>query len=348
MRYETFSALLVSALAGLAATSRADIIVGAGTGFEPLVQVHSPASPPSSFHAYPAGFLGGVRVAAGDINGDGIPDIITGAGAGSTGGHVRVFDGQSGGQLNSFFAYGGFSGGVHVASGDVTGDGYADIVTGAGAGAPGGHVKVFDGATGAQVQSFLSFDGFSGGVRVAAGDIDGDGRADIITSTGVGASGHVKVFSGLDGSLLRSFFAYDAAFQGGVYVAAGDVNGDGRADIVTGTGGDDTSDALSHVKVFDGLTGDLYSSFFAYGGFSGGVRVAAGDLDGDGLAEIVTGTGPGAGPHVKVFRADGGELQSFFAFGPSFTGGIYVAAVPAPAMTLPAFCLLAMARRKRR
>lgn len=348
MRHEVLSMLCVSVIAGFAATSRADIIVGAGTGSEPLVQVHSPMSPPTTFNAYPSGFLGGVRVAAGDINGDGIPDIITGAGAGGSGGHVKVLDGNSGGQLSSFFAYGGFTGGVHVASGDVTGDGQADIVTGAGAGAPGGHVKVFDGATGMQVQSFFSFDGFSGGVRVATGDLNGDGRADIITSTGVGATGHVKAYSGLDGSLLRSFFAYDAAFQGGVYVAAGDVNGDGFADIVTGTGGDDSSDAPSHVKVFDGLTGDLYSSFFAYGGFSGGVRVAAGDLDGDGLAEIVTGAGPGAGPHVKVFRGDGGELQSFMAFGTSFTGGIYVAAVPAPAMTLPAFCLLALARRKRR
>jgi len=348
MKHEMLSALFLSTVAGLAASSHAHIIVGAGTGSEALVQVHSPPNLPATFAAYPAGFLGGVRVAAGDINGDGIPDIITGAGGGSSGGHVKVFDGATGGQVRSFFAYGGFSGGVHVASGDINGDGVPDIITGAGAGAPGGHVKVFDGVSGTQVQSFFSFDGFSGGVRVASGDIDGDGRADIITSTGEGAGGQVRAFSGLDGSLLRSFFAYEGAFQGGVYVASGDVNGDGFADIVTGTGGDDSSSAPSHVKVFDGQSGGLLSSFFAYGGTLGGVRVAAGDINGDGIAEIVTGAGPGGGPHIKVFNGNGSELQSFFAFGPSFTGGVYVAAVPAPAVALPAFCLLALTRRKRR
>lgn len=347
MRSGMLPAVCVGVVAGLAATSRASIIVGAGAGSDPLVQLHSPPSPPTTFAAYPPGFLGGVRVAAGDINGDGIPDIITGAGSGGSGGHVKVFDGVSGSEVRSFFAYGGFSGGVHVASGDVNGDGVPDVITGAGAGAPGGHVKVFDGATGAQVQSFFSFDGFSGGVRVASGDINGDGRPDIITGTGVGG-GHVKVFSGLDGSLLNSFLPYDAGFQGGVYVAAGDVNGDGIVDIVTGVGGDDSSSALSHVKVFDGQSGGLLSSFFAYGAAQGGVRVAVGDLDGDGIGEIVTGAGPGAGPHVKVFDFTGAERESFFAFSPSFTGGVYVAAVPAPGMALPALCLLAIARRKRR
>jgi hypothetical protein len=94
-------------------------------------------------------------------------DIITGAGAGSVGGHVKAFDGATGALIRSFFAYDGFGGGARVGSGDVTGDGVPDIITGAGPGAAGGHVKVFDGATGALVRSFLAFDGFDGGVYVA-------------------------------------------------------------------------------------------------------------------------------------------------------------------------------------
>lgn len=63
-------------------------------------------------------------------------------------------------------------------------------------------------------------------------DLNADGYADIITGVGEGGFGHVKAFSGKDGSLLYSFLAYPG-FNGGVSVAAGDVDGDGRADILT-------------------------------------------------------------------------------------------------------------------
>jgi hypothetical protein len=227
--------------------------------------------------------------------------------------------------VRSFFAYGpNFSGGVFVAAGDVNGDGRDDIITGAGSGAPGGHVKVFDGRTGVEVRSFFAFPGFTGGVTVAAGDVNGDGTDDIITGAGPGAGPHVKVFDGRTNAERAGFFAYGQGFVGGVFVAAGDVDGDGRADIVTGADGAPGG----HVKAFSGATGAEIRSFFAFGpNFSGGVRVAAGDVNGDGLADIVTGAGPGAGPHVRVF--DGRthtELRSFLAFDPSFAGGVFVAA----------------------
>ena len=115
-------------------------------------------------------------------------------------------------------------------------------------------------------------------------------------------------------SELASFFAYDPAFGGGVTVAAGDVDGDGRADIITGAG----PGGGPHVKVFSGADLSELASFFAYdAAFGGGVNVAAGDVNGDGLADIVTGAGLGGGPHVKVFSgADLSELASFFAYDP--------------------------------
>src|SRR5206468_8107956 len=105
-----------------------------------------------------------------------------------------------------------------------------------GAGETGGpHVRVFDVARGnASLASFFAYDiNFRGGVRVAAGDVNGDGTPDIITAAGPGGGPHVKVFNGLGGTLISSFFAYDLGFGGGVYVAAADVNGDGRAEVIT-------------------------------------------------------------------------------------------------------------------
>jgi hypothetical protein len=197
------------------------------------------------------------------------------------------------------------------------------LVTGTAVTTP--HVKVFNGSTGSEIYSFFAYAaGFAGGVRVASGDINGDGRADIVTGAGPGGSGHVKVFDGANLTEIRSFLAYGPSFPAGVFVAAGDVNGDGKADIVTGA----DSGAAAHVKVFDGVTLAQLQSFFAYAPpFVGGVRVAAGDMNGDGRAEILTTPGGGGAPYVRVF--DGltlAETAGFYAYAVSFTNGVFISA----------------------
>src|SRR5439155_22843059 len=141
--------------------------------------------------------------------------------------------------------------------------------------------------------------------------------------TGPGASGGPNVKRFTNAASDASFFAYTPSFTGGVTVAYGDVNGDGVADIITGT-----ASGSSEVKVFDGKTLSQFRDFLAYDpAFTGGVYVAAGDVNGDGFDDIITGAGPGGGPNVKVFDGKTGSvLMNFFAFSPSFTGGVTVAA----------------------
>ena len=278
----------------------------------------------ASFLAYDPAFPGGIKVASGDVNGDGLADIITGAGPGG-GPHVRIWSGADSSELFGFFAYNpAFPGGVSVAAGDVNGDGLADIITGAGPGG-GPHVRVWNGADRTELFGFFAGNpAFPGGVNVAAGDVNGDGLADIITGPGPGGEPRVRVWSGAGGTELFGFLAYNAAFPGGVNVAAADVNGDGLADIITGPG----PGGGPHVRIWSGAGGTELFGFFAYNSaFPGGVSVAAADLNGDGLADIITAAGPGGGPHVRIWSGvDHSELFGFFAYNASFPGGVNVAA----------------------
>ena len=350
------SATVTIADQGAAQFTHSLVALGRDIGGDPTVPLFRDGSQIGQVQPFDSGFLGGVRLAMGDLTGDGIPDIICGTGPGAA--HVRVLDGDTAAQipgpLGSFLVYPGpgntpqdpnsayytqaFTGGLFVASGDVDGDGRADLITAADAGA-GPHVKVYSGATGAMLRSFWAFDqGFQGGVRIAAGDLDGDGHADIICGSGVGAA-HVRIYSGATGNLLPgamgSFLVYPGqtgdpadpasdyyrlAFQGGIFVASGDVDGDGRDDLITGAG----AGGGPHVKVYSGQSGSMLASFWAYDqAFQGGARVAAGDVNGDGRDDILTATGPAAS-QVRAFNltdfSNPAMLEDFLPYNNDPTG----------------------------
>ncbi len=165
----------------------------------------------------------------------------------------------------------------------------------------------------------LPFGDFKGGASIAAGTFGGS--ATLVSGAGPGGGPHVKVMSS-DGTVTAQFFPYPMAFKGGVSVAAGDIDGDGIDEIITGAG----PGGGPQVRILS-ATGIPRGSFFAYPeAFRGGVNVAAADLDGDGKAEIITGAGPGGTPHVRIFKANGTAINSFFAYALTFKGGVNVGA----------------------
>src|SRR5262249_51470211 len=130
-----------------------------------------------------------------------------------------------------------------------------------GAGPGGGpDIEVY-GADGSHLYGFFAYDpGFRGGVRVALADVSGDGVPDIITAPGPGGGPNLRAFDGQTGAMSRNFFAFDPGFTGGLFVAAGDLNSDGQADIVVGA----DAGGGPRVTVFSGKDGAVLDDFFAY------------------------------------------------------------------------------------
>jgi len=260
----------------------------------------------------------GHSVAVGDVNGDGKADIAVGAPWEAVGGNdyvgrAYVFSGADGSLLRTLdtpnpqeedrFGY-------SLAVGDVNGDGRADIAVGApledvDTNADQGRAYVFSGATGLLLftldtpnpQADTSF-----GNSVAVGDVNGDDNADIAVGApyedvgGNGAQGRAYVFSGADGSLLRTLNTPNPQEEDrfGEAMAAGDVNGDGKADIAVGAPREDVDTNVDQGRayVFSGPSGSLLFTLDtpnpqARAHF--GLLLAVGDVNGDGKADIAVG-----------------------------------------------------------
>ena len=336
-------------------TPQPRLVAGPGPSYDypPVVRVFPPLEGAAHIHEFSAYGVPhyGVNVAVGDVTGDLVDEILTGAGPAPVfGPHVRGFqvDGTPLPGL-SFLAYGTNRFGVNVAAADLDGDGNDEILTGAGPGAVfGPHIRAFDYSDGGPKVTpvpgvnFFAYGTNKWGVNVAGGDIDGDGTDEIVTGAGPGAvfGPHVRGWN-VDGGPAAampdvSYFAY-ASQHWGVVVTCGDLDGDGIDEIVTAPGPSSLFGAHVRGWDYDGaavapLPGCNFLAWPVTTRLYGGRVHAGADLDGDGRDELVVGAGPDPGvglPPVQVYDYDDGQVSLFFtleAFPSGWTHGVNVAA----------------------
>jgi len=309
------------------------IATGTKSGGGPEVRVFTTSGKLlKNFNAYDVNFHGGINVAVGDVNGDDRAEIITSMRQNGDS-NIKIFKVDGTNLKLDYYAYDKtYKGGVNITTGDINGDGKAEIIT-APAGGSVPTVRIFGLVNGKMVRilpDFLAYDkNFRGGVAVSVGDINGDGKGEIVTSPTSNGGPQIRVF-GLSSAkyvpITPGIMAYAPTFHGGINSTTGDVNADGKDEIMTGI----VSAGGPHIRIFglgrDKKVGLLSPGFMAFDEKSrGGVSVASADINDDGIDEIITGLG-GGNPTVRVFSKTGKQVtKEFNAYSTSFQGGITVA-----------------------
>ena len=299
------------------------LAAAAGPGGGPQVRVFKKDGTwnGTQFFAYGEGFRGGVRLAAGDVDGDGKDEIITGPGLGG-GPHIRVFERNGEAKPIHFFAFHpDFHGGIDVAAGDVDDDGTDEIAA----------CQFTDGQAWVKVYEYdeertvlgtwNAFGDPEVGCTVTMGDVDKDGKDEIIVGAGTGGGPHNRVFEADGTPLAMQFFAFHPDSRTGVDVAAGDTDGDGKAEIAVSQ----LRDGQAWTKLYaTNAAKTVLAEFNAFGSPEVGANVELADVRGGSFLEMLVSANVGGGPHARGFGKSGTALASpsFFPFDAGFRGGV--------------------------
>ncbi len=325
-----------------ASTLPQPFLVGAGSGGGPIVVAYQPdGSERSRFPVFEAGFSGGVRTATASLNLDDVPDLLVGTGPGSST-LVIALDGDTGDELFRVPPFeASFRGGIFLAASDLDGDGIDDIAISPDEGG-GPRVRILSGADRSTIADFFGIEdpNFRGGARIALADINGDATPDLLVAAGFGGGPRLAVF---DGASLRpgqtprklapDFFVFEQSLRNGVFIAGGDLDGDGFAEVIAGggPGGGPRVFALSGSELLNGRQTTVANFFAGDIANRGGIRLTTKHLDQNRQADLVVGSGTGAGATVTAYS--GADLNPevnpeplFFldVFRPAPFGGVFV------------------------
>lgn len=297
------------------------ILAGLAPGTSPVVRVIDPVTKKATkeFAAFSKSDRNGVHVASGDINGDSKADVVAGTGIGSDP-LVKVFS-TVGQLLTSFNPYPTERRiGVAVAVADVNGDGVDEIITVPAKSAAQIRVWRYDSATKKfnQIAQTFAYDRASRqGFTVAAGDLDLDGRAEIVVTARANARS-VSILV-LDANnvlrVIKRINPYPIQFTTGLTITVGDVFGTGRASIVTVGGPSYYAD----IKVFD-IKGKLQKQFLPQSkAIRNGLTLTTLDVNKDGRAEIITAPYRSGDSTIRVFRYNGAKkifesIQNYYVY----------------------------------
>ncbi|VTS08210.1 FG-GAP-like repeat-containing protein [Tuwongella immobilis] len=222
---------------------------------------------------------------------------------------------------------------VIVGAANVSGSGFARLqgtftpqAYAVGADASGGPLITL-GQTGEVLSVFEP--GFTGGVRVAMADLNGDGIDELLYASGPGRANRVQILDGATRTMILDFSPFEESFTGGLFLSTGDLNGDGFADfaISPDEGGG------PRIRVFNGRTLTQIDDFLGIEdpNFRGGARSALADLNGDGFADLLVAAGFGGGPRVAAFSgqalATGQRVKlfsDFFVFEQTLRNGVFL------------------------
>jgi hypothetical protein len=176
------------------------------------------------------------------------------------------------------------------------------------------------------------FVGGGSDIRTVVADFNGDGTLDLAFATGTRATAGVRILNGRTGTNLAVPTEVLSGFTGGVYLAAADIDGDGRAELaVSADAGGGTR--VSVFRIGRGFT--TVADFLAFGdaNFRGGSRITLADVNSDGAADLIVGAGIGGGPRVAIYSGEtllGGNprqlVPDFFALDPNLRSGVFVTA----------------------
>jgi len=279
----------------------------------PHVRIFKKTQLEQQFFAHDEKFRGGVSVAGGDIDDDGQKEVLAALGAGSYP-WIKIF--QSDGTLkDKIVAFDeNFRGGVEVVLGQLDDKpGLEIIAVPQSNGGP--HVRIFN-SQGQLITHFFAFDKKERtGLNVTTGDINADGLDEIIVARKSGLS-EIKIFN-LNGQLISAFKIDQTKRLANFTFATGDINTDNQAEIIF------SSLTNSQIKIFT-PSGQPLLDFYANGKWGRGVTVSAGDVDGDGVIEIITGNNSGGEPLIKIFNTLGQLKNQFYAYDKKFRGGVDV------------------------